>query len=952
VATADEIARTESPQFDFELKFFVSGKRDFLNRDAIEAGQPYTPTVETDLTANVDKNDTSIPVTSTSGFTTGVICIAPNGDDEQYEIVYYGSMTSTTFDDLTRYPGGDDPDHFSGFHTDGAVVSEWLDITDLVTGSVTFSQEYSDGIGLWSASLQGVSFNSRLLARDNAVLCMWRFRPKDGDLDDWTDWTVAFLGYFKTVNASETYKREKSWRAAVEGVSQYLVNTDAPPSHSGKVDVAAGKSVTVSSVLPDPWLEHDSGEYQGYPSLDGANLVDGDLTTLWISQNVPQVSRPTTHSNCLQINEIMLEQHTGLPALQWIELFYKHPDGETSIDLKHYSIVNQVTHWERVEYDGEVSSIPNNNFVNQFGKGREMDAGGSWAVFVSDRAEFERRWQLLGGHILDWREKTVGSFSLSKTGGFVALMFLGNSLEPIVWYGAVAPQKFGEVTDFEGHGPNWSGLPVPLPDPGHSMARSAPGLVTTPSANAFVDPDEMNPTPGGFNRGDEEWASVDLGALDRKLEEELSSGETGYMVVDDLLGFLESGDVMIDAEVIGYAERQEVGGEYRLVTLTRGKYSTTPATHPEDSTVIPYEGGVALNCHLVGSLRWRRRPVMSGTSYVAPRVFDWLVSSEDSVIYPDNALWDDPLNGWPAYWTRYHFSFIWPDDPVTILEHTTDIEPQRVRHAMLVIHEMTDDGRAKMNEINVYAQTFELDDGSGSPGLVDGALSGYVIKYLLCHHFGLDEDLFTMTCEGGVFSQLDTTRARYLEVFRDILRRTGCALLFGFDERVEHRFDPLYPLRTLPDVEITWDEENTRSVELSMPDKHNVSQVILRANDDTEEGLSYEVRYPAEPIAIGSELALEAMCLGSITDALLMAEQVFRRRNGPLQATIIPVGPAEWARVGQRHLLDWVLDTEGAMIADRNFVVTQVQFVIDLGNAAEGRDKGWTTSIGLEEMVF
>jgi hypothetical protein len=340
---------------------------------------------------------------------------------------------------------------------------------------------------------------------------------------------------------------------------------------------------------------------------------------------------------------------------------------------------------------------------------------------------------------------------------------------------------------------------------------------------------------------------------------------------------------------------------------------------------------------------------------VVPKKFDWLVSEYENVIYPDDPDWDDLNNGWPAYWRRYAFADIRDTYEVGSTEHVLDIEPQRVRHAMLVIHEMNDGGRAKMNLIHVYAETFEVsgsEGGTETEGTGEGALSGYIIKHLLTEYFGLDEALFTMTDEGRVFHQLDTTKSPYLQVFQDILSQTGCALYFGLDERVEHRFDPFYPLGVLDDVAITWTPENARNVEMTLPDENNVSQVILRSRDETGEGLSYEVRYPPTPLPVGSVLTVENVVLGSVTDALLMAHRVFRRRNGPATAVVTPVGPAEWVRPGHRCVIDWVLDTEGTLISDRNFVVTHVQFQIELGNAAKGKPKNWTTSIGLEELVF
>lgn len=67
------------------------------------------------------------------------------------------------------------------------------------------------------------------------------------------------------------------------------------------------------------------------------------------------------------------------------------------------------------------------------------------------------------------------------------------------------------------------------------------------------------------------------------------------------------------------------------------------------------------------------------------------------------------------------------------------------------------------------------------------------------------------------------------------------------------------------------------------------------------------MRYPPTPLPLDSELVIDDVCLGSATEACLMAEQIFRRRNGPLSATIVAVGPLV-VRPGQRHLVTWELD--------------------------------------------
>jgi hypothetical protein len=949
MATANELARAEAAWFDFEMQFYVGGPRAWANLASILAGGAYDATASTTTTDDVVATSTEIPVVSTAGFSTGVAVIAPNGDDEEYEVFRYGSSDANSFNELTRDFGeGLGAGWFHGVHSSGATVSEWVDVTGLVH-RLELTLEESDSIGTWSATLHGLGFNSRLLARSHALLAMWRFRPET-DMDTWSAWAVAFLGYIKEAGISDTHLQEKAWTATVEGVAQYLAETDAPAHHFGRVDLAAGKSVQVSGVLADPYLERNSGEYIGYPALDGDNLVDSDLSTVWISNDVPTVTREARIASAFSINEVYLASPPGQPDLQWFEVFYKNADGETEGELKYYKVVNGNTTFNWID-DNHIYPAPITNFLNFDGKGRPMDYDGAFAIICSNRPRFEERWGVGGAmHVLDWRDFQHGAWVVNPAGGFLGWFYTGGALESIVWWGAVSPQPFGERDDFPGYGPSWTGATIPTPPAGHSFRRINAGQVTSPDSAANFIADESNPTPGLAGDDNPEWLSVDLGALGIELEAELAIDEVDEIALNSTLGLLPAGQVMIDAEVIEYTGRDDDND--KLTGLTRGVGVTDPALHPVGSSVVPYEDGQAIDAHLVRQVQWRRRPVMNGSTLVVPKTFKIFFSVIDDPIFPDDPAWDDD---WQDYWDPGELISV-TNLPATATEWSA-VPPGgtvRARHVLLNIREMSDGGRAKLNEFHVYAATGEVLDADGAAeGTTETPHSGEVIKYLLVNNFGLDESQVVLTDVGTQFGELPTTKARYLQVIRDLCKKTGCTVYFGLDETVEHRFNPLYPLRSLPDVEITWTRGFARRMELNAPNMHNVSQVVLRARNQQED-VAFEVRYPPTPLPLGSELVIDDVCLGSATEACLMAEQIFRRRNGPLSATLTAVGPAEWARPGQRHLITWTMDEEGTLLQGRNFVVNRVSFSIDFGKAsATGwQSKRWETTVGLQELIF
>ena len=83
------------------MQFFVGGAYELANLDGITAGASYDATPSTTLSSDIDKDDDSIPVASTTGFpSAGAIVVWPSESYERYEIIHYGSKTGSTFDEF------------------------------------------------------------------------------------------------------------------------------------------------------------------------------------------------------------------------------------------------------------------------------------------------------------------------------------------------------------------------------------------------------------------------------------------------------------------------------------------------------------------------------------------------------------------------------------------------------------------------------------------------------------------------------------------------------------------------------------------------------------------------------------------------------------------------------------------------------------------------------------
>lgn len=964
MATSDEQDRAGAPRIDFEMRFYVGGKWTEAELDNIEAGQPFTPTVATTLAEDVDATETDIDVVDASSLTTGVVVIIPTDATQQYELVKYTSIVGDTLTGCTRtlLAGPEPSNPFSYLHLSGDAVVEWVEITDYVLDGHD-SEQLLDGVITWSVSVHGIGYNSVLMDNDNAMLCMARWRPgAGGSFTLWTDWAVYWLGFIKEVRLSDDADEANEWTATVEPWYQYLETTDADPVTYGFVDLAADKSVQVSSVLEDPYTETGNGEFIGSPDCEGEDAVDGDMGTLWISEEVPlaDYAGVATGSH-IRINEMYLRPAPGLPSgLQWIEIVFTWDEGAT-INLKDYHLVNNETTWTLLDSscEGNPNCLPqyattNTNYIAL--PDCEMSPG-DFVILTSDKPAFIQHWGETGAvQVIDWRHHVRGTFTLSATSGKLGLMWYGMSNSDDVFWGSESKAYWYYIVGDESivYSANylWQGANLPAMDntecpEGYSYHRY-PDAEHADTSN-FINNWDINvstpvyadkiPTPGEMARSDApEWIAVDLGETGITLQEALSGGggET-YVLLSATLGLTESGRIVIDYEYIDYTTRDDVNN--KLLGITRAVGGTSLAAHIVDTPVYQREDDVTYKCHLVTHVGWRRRNAI-GTEPPVPKIFSFYFSSLDSPILPDDEDWEDT---WEDYWPMGQAIHVsdYSAAGSTNVAFARTFDPIRARWVLLTIDEMTDAGRAKLNELRVYAPAQE------SAG--DITFSGGVLKDALVTRFGIPAANLTLTDPGTTFISLSLTKQSYSSVLSDLMVRTGCILIFNRDNTIEHQYDPRLPIGTLPDIEIDWDRTNARSIELTRPFRHGCRQLILRATEPHLDDV-FEVTWPPTPLRLGTIEQVDDVMAGSLDQAIVRAQLMFKRRNGLLVASVSVVGLGEFIRAGQRHTVTWEMDSEGTYVQGRNFVVASVQRVWSFGDKVT--DPSWTCSLELEELVF
>lgn len=962
--TSDQDARTAARWTDFELRFFIGADRALTDLSTLSVGENYDPDASTTLSSDIDFSDDSIPVASTTGFDKGFIVIHPNGTGESYELITYDSKTSTTFDDIRRFYS--EPE--GSMHSSGATVSEWREVTTNIIGTLGLEISQDDEIGDWTVSLNGTGYDSTLFQPGRAFLALVRYRPSSGSMSSWTDWGIMFIGYLQDIEVTGTWKQDNPWTAKVEGLSYYANSGSLGSGVSyGLEDIADGKTVTVSSYLTEVYQEQDALEFIGTPDLNGDKIVDGDMATLWISDGEPAPTIETTMASYGCINEVYVRPEPWMPDdLQWIEIHHRpgDPDG---IWMDRLTVCTSTTVWQETNWD-PAAWVPVNNHLGLGGlRMTQVGDNDSFIILTSNKPAFLAYFPNCQVEVVDWRGLQKGTFTLNPDGDLICLRWNGCDTYDVIWYDN--GRSSWNLYDFVGGGSyyyslpgtnysGWTGAMITLPPAGHSFRHDPTGNKASPQTIAYFEEDEDHPTPGYTITGEPEWAYVDLGTIGITLSAQLAIGVTTEATFGDsgTLGLTDGpGYVKIDSEIIKYDAIDRINN--KITGLTRGQEGTSDATHPADSVVYQYENGAETNNHLVTSIMWRRKPVFTTTyaplpqkGWIVPTHFDVYVSIYDTGFpTPDDAEWDDGLGsgGWEDWWDRVasvrnYGQTMW---------QITNLEALRARTVMITFMGMTDGGRVKLNEFNIYALTGSITTDGEVDGDWESGYSGAIISDVLQTWLSVPEANIDLLCDGMQVYTLDVSRDRISSVLSDICKSSATVVRFMLDNTIEYDWDPLYPLGSWPDVYFEWDRDSAREIRYNMQSKNKVAQVVLNVSARAIEE-SFSVSFPLTALALGEIMEInEELLITTEDEARVFAEAIYRKESMADTVTIVPVGIAEWAYPGQRHTVTYEFDEAGTYLEGQNVVVTNVSHTITLGDEY-GDGKMWRTEIEARRVEY
>jgi len=788
----------------------------------------------------------------------------------------------------------------------------WQEITAKVTGEVRFSNVWDVGGAIidWTARLSGVDYDSILLAPGRLLLALHRlWCPATG----WTEWVVWFCGYIEALpGVSDDHRRGGEWEVSVRSLSLLLEADDAPAHVFGRRDLALEGSATASSTLTDIVGEMGKGEFAGTPPATADMAVDGNLDTLWISNGAPTLTAETpytAHGDDYAINEIYRETLAEGPEYRWFELFCRH-EGETTsppgLGFRYLTIYSQSSgKW--LDFSPDKSNV------------QELVPGGTYAVICYDRRYFSEHFHAGAAVVLEWRHLVCNDYSSGADWNYDPegdVLRFGADSRDVVVFGNANPA--GVV--------HWIGPAAPQPGPGQSLRRNPVGMCSDDNCEASNFILEDYPSPGKAYTGTEadwEWISVDLGTLAWELGDTLEITDTEAVIAPNTDGLTNSGQIIIGADVIDYTGKTQT-------TLTG--VSNIAGEHTAGSAVYQYENEAATALWKVGAVGWERREVYEGSTPVVPQVFDVWMATVSNPVRPGTA-------GWRGDWTKVqavqdYSGFSW---------QMQLIASRRARHVMLVIKQMRDSGRAKINELHIFADEWTIENEDDS--WLDGVDIETIIEHLLETHYGLADAQVTVAANGFI-GDVTTQKASYVEVVAELCRRTGCILRFNRVPRINIIADPTWGMHGTLDTQYTIERDAALDVHMARSWREKVGQVQLIARNAVEKR-TYVVSYPESAGEGGIKQIMGEIIVGSEVEARQAAERRWKELQARRLLEVAMSGISdEWCRPGVRVAVTWDMDESDEELEALLFLVEGIDVAVKMG-----QPKGHKETVRLREYV-
>lgn len=347
-----------------------------------------------------------------------------------------------------------------------------------------------------------------------------------------------------------------------------------------------------------------------------------------------------------------------------------------------------------------------------------------------------------------------------------------------------------------------------------------------------------------------------------------------------------------------------------VIVQERGANSTTPAAHSARTPVYALIGGGF--------------SLVPGGPPVVPSEVELWASREESPERPgESGDWEnDWLGGQPIVKVSN------PNGNLTIKLPIPDSVDKHLPHLMIAIRKMTDGGRAKLNDIDVWreqpARTPPVYEGDTGVMMIlrdlltDGASYGLPI-------IPSSDITINVPWPAGTEQKWMVSEGTLQDALRGILEQTLTTLRYTLDGRVVIDFAPTHPYNSRPDVVATLDADMVRSTQdTTLVSRFGAEQVQVEIDNiitgDLLTGRYPGTRYPGQRIRrvqIRGQTG-DPAAAGRIAQALFLNDP---NRLNSWRGTL--VGPAEWLHAGDRvFLVNSADDIESAFVQAR---ITEIE---------------------------
>lgn len=804
----------------------------------------------------------------------GGVFVGPNGSGQTWEYIGFSGGTSSSATGIERMY---DPE-ISQTHSAGAAVYFWYPVP---IQSIRYDGQINTrrSTKTWTVALQGVKMPQA--AMRNLHLCVVQYRTTPtGTFENY------LVGWLLSPTVADDATRTGEWEAKIVSLDYILGGIDAKRVRVGDRNAALDGSASTISVLSTPYKEATSNDYtEDAPDLSAGKAIDGESSTLWISEHVIGTALGTTAINDpavpgnVMISQIHLSKAPGeSDGYRWLELTVlttgNQPDFACWTSNLGYAL---------------------------------LDIGDSYTagdkiIICEDDVLFQRQNPLQQAVKIISLEDDYPTFlsGLNPAGDSLGLYYTTFSTEgwacSAIWGSGTRPDRGEDL------GPAWTGGNAPALTDGRTL-RYKFTESTTPKDNWVLDYNDhagyrynIHPLDDGA------WLLVDLPGMGLRLKDSLSAGHTGVIQIEDdsdlsTGGLDDSGTIQVGQEQITYSSKTDT-----TITITgRAANSTTDADHAAGDTIYIVDSGVATDAVPISEISWVR---YGGTSNY-PKNFTVRRSALRQARTPAESNYSDDY-----------------ETLATVTGHASasyTLSPGTRRIAKLLIHiplMSVNPSRARLNEFRAILDRTKYDDD----WLADGSPATDVFESLLAN---LPVGAINITSDvNHNLSSLDTESGQVWTVLTDLADYAGYRIDIDLDSKIYIAADN-YWTATQTSTK-TWNRTNARQVRALRSGEGAVaiSQVSLEWLSASGESNGTAV-YPTNADWLGLVDEIGPFLYANSTAADAAARKYYYQTKYPVTFVVESALGDLTVQPGQIHTLQWQFDSD-AGIVNRKCVVESV----------------------------